>query len=207
MLMPPELLEDMPRSILSRVRRGEKVDHYETRRRRKDGTIIDVSLTVSPIRNCHGIIIGASKIGRDITPQKRIEAERPEADRRKDEFLAMLAHELRNPLSPPSTGPSSSSQNLETEEDLEWAKEVVQRQVKHLARLIDDLLDVSRITRGKIGAPEGAAGPLAGREQCRRGRPPAHGGAEARAERLAGRRGLAARSRPACGWSKSSSTS
>lgn len=148
MLMPPELVEDMPR-ILDRVRRGEKVDHYQTRRRRKDGTIIDVSLTVSPIRDASGRIVGASKIGRDITEEKRIEVERQEAERRKDEFLAMLAHELRNPLSA-INGAAQLFGKLETEEELEWAKEVVLRQVKHLARLIDDLLDVSRISRGKI---------------------------------------------------------
>jgi PAS domain S-box-containing protein len=148
MLMPPELVEDIPK-ILSRIRRGEKVDHYQTKRRRKDGTIIDVSLTVSPIRDAEGRIIGASKIGRDITQEKRIEAERLEAERRKDEFLAMLAHELRNPLSAIS-GAAQLFGKLETEEELEWAKEVVLRQVKHLTRLIDDLLDVSRISRGKI---------------------------------------------------------
>ena len=80
------------------------MDHYHTKRRRKDGTIIDVSLTVSPIRDASGRIIGASKIGRDITWEKRIEAERQEAERRKDEFLAMLAHELRNPLDPLRNG-------------------------------------------------------------------------------------------------------
>ena len=149
MLMPPELVEDMPR-ILDRIRRGEKVDHYQTRRRRKDGTIIDVSLTVSPIRDASGRVIGASKIGRDITREKLVEAERLEAERRKDEFLAMLAHELRNPLSA-INGAAQLFGKLETEEELEWAKEVVLRQVKHLARLIDDLLDVSRISRGKIG--------------------------------------------------------
>ena len=69
MLMPPELIEDMPR-ILDRIRRGEKVDHYETKRRRKDGTIIDVSLTVSPIRDAEGRVVGASKIGRDITQRE-----------------------------------------------------------------------------------------------------------------------------------------
>src|SRR4028118_647980 len=98
MIMPPELVEDMPK-ILNRIRQGEKVDHYQTRRQRKDGTIIDVSLTVSPIRDASGRVIGASKIGRDITQEKLIEAERLDAERRKDEFLAMLAHELRNPLS------------------------------------------------------------------------------------------------------------
>ena len=148
MLMPPERVDDMYK-ILERIGRGEKVDHYETRRRRKDGRIIDVSLTVSPIRDASGRIIGASKIGRDITEQKLIEAERLEADRRKDEFLAMLAHELRNPLASISSAAQLFGQ-LETEADLEWAKDVVQRQVKHLSRLIDDLLDVSRITRGKI---------------------------------------------------------
>ena len=147
-LMPPEHIEDMEK-ILSRIRRGEKVDHFETRRRRKDGTVIDVSLTVSPIRNDAGEIVGASKIGRDITQQKLVEAERVEADRRKDEFLAMLAHELRNPLSSINNAVQLFGE-LETEEDLLWAKDVVQRQVKHLARLIDDLLDVSRLTRGKF---------------------------------------------------------
>jgi signal transduction histidine kinase len=117
--------------------------------RPEDGTVIDVSLTVSPIRDAAGRIIGASKIGRDITERKRIEAERIDADRRKDEFLAMLAHELSNPLASISNAVHLFGQ-LETEEELEWAKDVVQRQVKHLARLIDDLLDVSRITRGKI---------------------------------------------------------
>ena len=149
MLMPPEYIEDIE-LILGRVRRGEKVDHYESKRRRKDGTIIDVSLTVSPIRDEDGRIVGASKIGRDITQQKLLEAERLEADRRKDEFLAMLAHELRNPLSSIRNAVQLFGR-LETEQELEWAKEVVERQVKHLARLIDDLLDVSRITRGKIG--------------------------------------------------------
>jgi PAS domain S-box-containing protein len=148
MLMPPELVEDMPK-ILGRIRRGEKVDHYQTKRRRKDGAIIDVSLTVSPIRDAGGRIVGASKVGRDVTREKLAERERAEADHRKDEFLAMLAHELRNPLS----AISSTAQlfgRLETEAELVWAKEVVQRQVKHLSRLIDDLLDVSRIDRGKI---------------------------------------------------------
>jgi PAS domain S-box-containing protein len=149
MLMPPELVEDMPK-ILGRVRRGEKVDHYQTRRRRKDGTIIDVSLTVSPIRNAEGEIVGASKIGRDITAEKLIEAERREAERRKDEFLAMLAHELRNPLASISNATQLFGK-LEAEEELLWAKGVILRQVQHLSRMIDDLLDVSRITRGTIG--------------------------------------------------------
>lgn len=147
-LMPPESLEDTEK-ILGAVRRGEKLDHYETRRRRKDGTIIDVSLTVSPIRNASGRIVGASKIGRDITQQRLVRKEREESERRKDEFLAMLAHELRNPLASINAAAQLFGK-LRTEEDLAWAKDVVKRQVKHLGRLIDDLLDVSRLTRGKM---------------------------------------------------------
>ena len=148
MLMPPELVEDMPR-ILGKIRAGERVDHYQTRRVRKDGRIIDVSLTVSQIRDASGRVVGASKIGRDITREKQIEAERIEAENRKDEFLAMLAHELRNPLSAINSATQLFGR-LETEQELVWAREVVGRQISHLARLIDDLLDVSRISRGKI---------------------------------------------------------
>jgi PAS domain S-box-containing protein len=148
-LLPPGQVEDVSK-ILGHIRRGDKVDHYETKRRRKDGAIIDVSLTVSAIRDAGGQIVGASKIGRDITAQKLLEAERQEADRRKDEFLAMLAHELRNPLASVSNAVQLFGR-VNQEEELEWARDVIQRQVKHLAHLIDDLLDVSRITRGKIG--------------------------------------------------------
>lgn len=148
MLVPPDTIEDIEK-ILSRIRRGEKVDHYETRRRKKSGEVIDVSLTVSPILDSDGTIVGASKVGRDITLQKAIEQERLEADRRKDEFLAMLAHELRNPISSINSAVQLFGR-LQKAEELEWVKGIIKRQVKNLARLIDDLLDVSRITRGKI---------------------------------------------------------
>ncbi|HEU5117967.1 MAG TPA: ATP-binding protein, partial [Isosphaeraceae bacterium] len=93
------------------------------------------------------------KIGRDISQQRRMEDERREAERRKDEFLAMLAHELRNPLASISNATQLFG-TVETVQDLEWAKEVILRQIQHLSRLIDDLLDVSRITRGKIQLQE-----------------------------------------------------
>ena len=70
MLIPEERLDEEP-GILARIRRGERIDHYETVRRRKDGALIDISLTVSPVRNAEGRIVGASKIARDITEQKR----------------------------------------------------------------------------------------------------------------------------------------
>jgi len=73
MLMPADRLDEEPR-ILSRLRRGERVDHFETIRRCKDGTLLDISLTISPVRDAYGKIIGASKIARDITGRKRAEA-------------------------------------------------------------------------------------------------------------------------------------
>ena len=77
LLAPSERLNEMP-DILSKIRQGKRVEHYETRRRRKDGQVIDVSLTVSPIRSMSGQIIGASKIARDITDRTRAEKERAE---------------------------------------------------------------------------------------------------------------------------------
>src|SRR5947209_6377941 len=77
MLAPSERVNEMP-DILSKIRQGLRVEHYETKRRRKDGQVIDVSLTVSPIRSASGQIVGASKIARDITDRKRAEQERAE---------------------------------------------------------------------------------------------------------------------------------
>jgi PAS domain S-box-containing protein len=73
MLAVPDRVEEIP-NIIQRIRRGEKVDHYETKRRTKDGRVLDISLTVSPIRNASGEIVGASKIARDITERKQLQA-------------------------------------------------------------------------------------------------------------------------------------
>ncbi len=148
LLMPPENIEDT-HAILGKIRKGEKVDHYETKRRAKDGRILDVSITVSPVHDAAGRIVGASKVGRDITEQRRIAAALKQANRRKDEFLAMLAHELRNPISAINNA-VLLARRCELSEPLQWSTEVIERQVKQLARLIDDLLDVSRINSGKI---------------------------------------------------------
>jgi signal transduction histidine kinase/CheY-like chemotaxis protein len=86
----------------------------------------------------------------EIAERKRVEHALRESDRRKDEFLAILAHELRNPLAPIRYAIAIAGQQHRTPEQRRWADELVERQVGHMARLLDDLLDVSRITRGKL---------------------------------------------------------
>jgi PAS domain S-box-containing protein len=92
-LIPPDRQDEEP-AILERIRRGERVDHYETIRRRKHGSLLDISLTVSPVRNAEGKIIGASKIARNITERKRREAQittlTREADHRAKNLLALV---------------------------------------------------------------------------------------------------------------------
>jgi PAS domain S-box-containing protein len=104
----------------------------------------------SPECDEHNTPIAMSGIIRDITEQKRAEEALKEANRRKDEFIAMLAHELRNPLSPISTSVELLRRLSPPNPRTERAHAVIDRQVKHMVRLIDDLLDVSRISRGKI---------------------------------------------------------
>jgi PAS domain S-box-containing protein len=89
MLIPPDHADEEP-SILERIRRGERVEHYETIRRRKDGSLVDVSLTVSPIFDEQGQVLGASKIARDITERKRAEQERRDLEE-KERALAIVA--------------------------------------------------------------------------------------------------------------------
>jgi PAS domain S-box-containing protein len=163
LLIPPNQIDEEP-TILQKLRRGERIDHYETVRLRKGGTLLDVSLTVSPVKDLNGTIIGASKIARDITQRKRMEAalreeiairERAEAalreaDRRKDEFLALLAHELRNPLAPIRYALAGNKKAGRTPEQRKRAEDIIERQVTHMSRLLDDLLDISRITRGTL---------------------------------------------------------
>ena len=86
----------------------------------------------------------------DITERKRAEQLLLDADRRKNEFLAMLAHELRNPLAPIRSAADILRLLGPENEKLKWARDVIERQVRHMTRLIDDLLDISRISRGKI---------------------------------------------------------
>jgi signal transduction histidine kinase len=86
----------------------------------------------------------------EVAERARAEMALKEADRHKDEFLAVLAHELRNPLAPIRNAVEIMRRSALTDPQLAWSRDVIERQVKHLTRLVDDLLDVSRITRGNI---------------------------------------------------------
>jgi PAS domain S-box-containing protein len=121
---------------------------------RKDGSRFWANVVISSVRDESGKLVGFAKVTRDLTERKRGEEERAarraaeEANRAKDEFLAMLGHELRNPLAPIL----AALQLMQLRGDSGTSKEqqVIERQVQHMMRLVDDLLDVARITRGTL---------------------------------------------------------
>jgi PAS domain S-box-containing protein len=163
LLLPPDRqFED--EQLIERQRRGEQIEPYETVRLHKNGTRLDISLTVSPIRDGTGRIIGISKISRNITEQKRAERERAQlleseraarseaehAARMRDEFLATVSHELRTPLNGVlgwiqllRRCPDDAATRTE-------ALDAIERGARAQARLIEDILDMSRIVSGKL---------------------------------------------------------
>ena len=151
MIIPEERLPEET-EVLSRIRAGLSVEHFETVRRRKDGTLIDISLTVSPVRAEDGTIVGASKIARDVTEQRRLRAAADNASRMKDEFLAVLSHELRTPLNTVLgyTRMLKRDDARMTGEIRTRALEALERNADVLTRLVNDVLDTSRIVSGKL---------------------------------------------------------
>jgi PAS domain S-box-containing protein len=149
-LLIPDNRVDEEATILRRIRNGERVEHYETVRMRKDGTHVDISLSVSPVKGADGVVAGASKIARDITERKRIQQQLLEADRHKDNFLAILAHELRNPLGPIRNVVKILEIERHADADLLTYCDLIDKEVIQITRLLDDLLDISRITSGKL---------------------------------------------------------
>jgi PAS domain S-box-containing protein len=155
-LIPKDRWDEEP-SILARVGRGEHIDHYETVRQRKDGSLVEVSLSVSPLKDVKGKIIGASKFLRDISQQRRAKRELEQAheevlaaSRAKDDFLAALSHELRMPLNPVLLLASDAAQNPELPPEIRAQFEMIRNNVDLEARLIDDLLDITRIRHNKL---------------------------------------------------------
>lgn len=111
---------------------------------------IPVRVTASPMFNQEGDSIGAVLLIHDETESERAEERLRDADRRKDDFLAMLAHELRNPLAPILTGLELLRIAQDDPQIAAEVREKMERQTKHMVRLVDDLLDIARITRGKV---------------------------------------------------------
>jgi two-component system CheB/CheR fusion protein len=107
-------------------------------------------VSAAPVRDAAGNIIGSVSVVRDVTDRKRAEEALREADRRKDVFLATLSHELRNPLAPIRTAAELLSSPRIGHEGLKRCREIISRQIGHIASLLDDLLDVSRLTRGEL---------------------------------------------------------
>jgi PAS domain S-box-containing protein len=163
LIIPADRLDE-ERLVLARIRAGDRVDHFETVRRAKDGHPVEISLTVSPIRDAAGTIVGASKVARDITARRaaeraiedllaREQAARREADaanRSKDEFLAVLSHELRTPLNAILGWTRMLRTPLLDERQRTHAVEVIERNAELQGQLIADLIDISRITAAKM---------------------------------------------------------
>jgi len=150
--------------ILARLRRGDKIAHFETVRLTKTGQPLYVSLAVSPVRDASGHVIGASKIVRDITEQKRIESERDHllaaerdaradaerASRAKDAFVALVSHELRTPLHAIASWAQLMRHQPDDAATVSRGIDVILRNAQLLGQVISDLLDVSRIVSGKL---------------------------------------------------------
>lgn len=141
----PPVIED----ILQRLNNGAEIHGYEARLRCKDGSI-KYALIDSNVYRENGQFIHTRCFTRDITERKQAEEALKQANRRKDEFLAMLAHELRNPLAPIRSAVQLLRRLGPPDPQLQQAREVIDRQAQHLTRLIEDLLDTARITQGKI---------------------------------------------------------
>ena len=164
LLVVPAERQSEEANILSRLWRGERIEHFETQRLTKGGRRIDVSLTVSPIRDRNGTIVGVSTIARDITERRQIDVTREqmlEAERYareqaqrasllKDEFLATLSHELRTPLTAIKAWGHLLAVGRARAAEVRQAGEVIERNSDVQQRVIEDLLDISRIVSGRL---------------------------------------------------------
>ncbi|HLL38040.1 MAG TPA: PAS domain S-box protein [Rubrobacteraceae bacterium] len=155
MLVPPGLPDEVA-SILNKIRNGGALKHYETVRVAKDGRRLDVSLTISTIKDSRGVVIGASTIARDITELKRSEMELKQAketaemaNRAKSEFLANMSHEVRTPMNGVIGMTGLLLDTDLTPEQRDYA-ETVGMSAENLLTIINDILDFSKIEAGKM---------------------------------------------------------
>ena len=144
--------EDLPRLIEARSRglAGSEPYEFEYRLRGGSGEYRWHICRVVPFRNSEGEVTAWFGTATDIHDRKLAEEALLAADGRKDEFLATLAHELRNPLAPIRNAVEILRLKAPADSELRWARDIIDRQAQQLTRLVDDLLDVSRITRGRI---------------------------------------------------------
>ena len=164
MLIIPQERRNEEDDVIARIRRGERLSHFETVRQRKDGQLVEVSLTVSPVRDAHGHVVGASKVARDISERRALDqlrrtlfehekAARAEAEalnRSKDQFLATLSHELRTPLNSIYGWARMLEAGRLDPEATRRATQGILRGAKAQVQLIEDLFDVSRVITGKM---------------------------------------------------------
>lgn len=131
--------------IIEVVKIGESIDHYDTIRKAKDGSLVDVSISISPIRDTKGKIIGAASISRDITAYKELE-------RRKDDFIGMASHELKTPITSLRVFNQLLLKMFEGKKDDKaiYYLHKMNDQLLRLSTLIGDLLDISKIQAGKL---------------------------------------------------------
>jgi PAS domain S-box-containing protein len=182
-LVPSDRPDEVPQ-ILERLRKGEKIDHYETERITKDSRRIHVSLTISPIKTASGEITGAAVIARDVTERKEMEedlrrlnqelerrvlertaqleatnkdlrkeiVERERLEKLKDEFIGVASHELRTPVTVVwgYTKLALRTASEEGNEQLIRMIRIIDEKAQHLTRLVDQMLDISRIDRGVL---------------------------------------------------------
>jgi two-component system sensor histidine kinase VicK len=143
-LIPPDRYEEEPQ-ILAQLKQGIRVDHFETIRQGKDGRFIDVSLTISPIKDKTGKVVGVSKIARDITDRKILE-------QKKGEFISFVSHELKTPLTSMRSYVQLARQRAEKMADsfLTNTLSRAESQTQKMEKMINDFLNISRFDEGHM---------------------------------------------------------
>ena len=144
LIIPADRLDEEVQ-LLTQIRQGDSIQQYETVRRRKDGTMLEVALTLSPVRDAKGTIVGTSKIARDITEQSAL-------DRMKTEFISIVSHELRTPLTAirGSLGLILRGVYDKKPDKKHRMIEIAAQQSDRLVRLVNDILDLQRLESGKM---------------------------------------------------------
>ncbi len=155
LIIPPERLNEEA-YIIGEVSKGNKVDHFQTVRRTKNGGLVPISLSVSPVIDEHGKVIGASKIARDISTEQASQQEMAqlyrqlkELNEKKDEFIGLASHELKTPLTSINGYLQILGQRITDEKNKAFVNKM-RLQVSKLSLLVNDLLDVSKIEAGKL---------------------------------------------------------